>query len=140
MDSVDLSSFDRGHWHETNIIRICCGTCADSLDEWLETNDLDIITDLDDTLLDTAGHDGTTTSDGEGVLDGHEEGLVSLTSRSGDAALDGLHKLQDGLLTEGFITISGGSKGRTLDDLDVVTIELVEGKQLTHCTKPEEKK
>ena len=42
----------------------------------VDTDDLDLLVDLEDAALDTTGDDGATTGDREDVLDGHEERLV----------------------------------------------------------------
>lgn len=39
------------------------------------------------TLLDSAGDDGASAGDGEGVLDGHQEGLLRLSRGGGDVRL-----------------------------------------------------
>ena len=43
----------------------------------LDADDLNLIANLDGATLDTAGHHGATAGDGEHVLDGHQERLVS---------------------------------------------------------------
>jgi len=42
----------------------------------LDADDFDFFADLDDAALDTTGHHGTTTGDGEHVFHGHQEGAV----------------------------------------------------------------
>src|SRR6186713_290503 len=44
------------------------------------TNEFDLSITLQDSTLDTAGSNGTTTRDGENILNGHEKGLVCLTN------------------------------------------------------------
>ena len=54
------------------------------LDLVANTNDFNFFVDLDDSTLDTTGDNGSTTSDREDVLNGHQEGLVNIALRSGD--------------------------------------------------------
>ncbi len=55
---------------------------ADRLLSRAQPDDLDVVADLDDALLDAAGHDGAATGDGHHVLDRHEERLVHLAGRA----------------------------------------------------------
>ena len=50
----------------------------------LDTDDLDVLVDLDDAALDPAGDDGATTGDREDVLDRHEERLLDVALGSRD--------------------------------------------------------
>ena len=102
----------------------------------LETDDLDLVVDLDHTALDTAGGNGTTTGDGEDVLNRHKEGLVGSTLGSGDVAVDSVHELEDALALRGLLRLLAGHEGLeslqsgTLDDGGVVSGEIVAGEQL----------
>ncbi len=60
-----------------------------------QTDDLDLLADLDLALLDLAGDDRATTGDGHDVLDRHEEGLVDGALGLGDEVVDGVHELED---------------------------------------------
>jgi hypothetical protein len=42
----------------------------------LDADDFDFLADLDDAALDTSGHHGAATGDGEHVFHGHQEGAV----------------------------------------------------------------
>ena len=46
-----------------------------------QTNDLDVVADLELATLHTTGSNGATAGDGEDVLDGHQEGQVSRYGR-----------------------------------------------------------
>ena len=60
-----------------------------------DADDLDLVTGVDDALLDLAGHDRAPTGDREHVLDRHQERLVEVTRRLGHEAVDRLHQLED---------------------------------------------
>src|SRR5690606_31500548 len=95
----------------------------------VDTDDLDLLVDLEDAALDTTGDDGATTGDREDVLDGHEERLVDVALRLRDVGVDRVHELQDAL---GPLRVTlEGLERRDADDRQVVTRELVVGEQLT---------
>src|SRR5699024_4887725 len=60
-----------------------------------QTNDLHLVAHLDLATLHTTGSNGATAGDGEHVLNGHQEGQVSLTVGSGDVAVNSVHQLLD---------------------------------------------
>ena len=62
-----------------------------------EADDLHFLAGLDDASFDTAGHDRTTTGDGEDILNGHEEGLVRVAGGLGDVGVTGIQELVDAL-------------------------------------------
>lgn len=100
-----------------------CKTLADKLDFRIL---------LQDTTLDTARADGSTTGNGEDVLDGHEEGLVGLTLGSRNPSVNSLEQLINlGLTNLGLATLDG-AEGRTHDDGRLVTLETIGRKQLAH--------
>jgi hypothetical protein len=86
-----------------------------------QTDDLDGVADLDHTTLHTAGHNSTTTLDGEDVLDGHQEGLVQRTDRLGDEVVNGFHQVADALGDlaglGNLLGLVGGGGGHQLGDL-----------------------
>ena len=100
----------------------------------LETDDLDLVADLDDATLDTAGNDGAAAGDGEHVLDGHQEGHVSLTVRGLDPGVNSVHELPDAVILGG-VGIGGlgdqSVQSGALDDRGVVAGEVVLVEQLT---------
>ena len=100
----------------------------------LDADHLDLLADVDGATLDTTGRDGAAALDGEDVLDRHEEGLVDLPLRGGDVAVDRVHQLGDGRIGLIGDIVAGleGREGRTADDGDVVTGELVLAEQLAH--------
>ena len=86
------------------------------------------------TTLDTTGGDGATARNGHDVLNGHQEGLVSSTIRSGDVAVNSVHQLPNALVLGGVGIGAGGLQSlqsRTTDDGGVVAIEVVLVQQLT---------
>ena len=54
----------------------------------LDTDDLDLLAELQHALLDATGDDGATTGDREDVLDRHEERLVGVALGLGDVLVD----------------------------------------------------
>ena len=101
---------------------------------FLETDDLHLVADVGSTTLDTTGGDGATARNGHDVLNGHQEGLVSSTIRSGDVAVNSVHQLPNALVLGGVGIGAGGLQSlqsRTTDDGGVVAIEVVLVQQLT---------
>ena len=98
-----------------------------------QTNDFHFLGQLQLATLHTAGSNGTTTGDGEDVLNGHQEGHIGLTVGSGDIIVNSVHQLLDaGIL--GSVGIGGlgdqGVQSGALDDGDLVAGEVVGGQQL----------
>ena len=96
----------------------------------MDTNDLNLIVQMKNTTLYTAGSNGTTTSNGEYVLDWHQERLISLTLRIRDPAINCIHKLHD-LVAPLAHRIFQSFQSRTLNDRGVIARELVLVQQLT---------
>src|SRR5450631_151208 len=94
----------------------------------LDTDDLDLGVDLQDTALDPTGDHGATTGDREDVLDGHEERLVDVTLGLRDVRVDRVHELEDGFAPLG-VALQGLQR-RDPDDGQVVAVELVGAEQL----------
>ena len=94
-----------------------------------QANDLDGLHLLDGTTLDTTGSDGATAGDGEDVLNGHQEGHISLAVGSGDPGVDSVHEFLDALEV-GVIGVAGlvgqGQQSGAADDRGVVAGEAVE--------------
>ena len=61
---------------------------AGGLEGGLDADDFDFFADLDDAALDTAGHDGAATGDGEYVFHRHQEGAVDGALGLGDVAVE----------------------------------------------------
>ena len=93
-----------------------------------QTDDLNFLAHLQNATLHTASSNGAAAGDGEHVLNGHQEGLVSLALGSGDILVHSVHELQNALVL-GSVGIGRGalqgSQGGTLDDGGVVAGELV---------------
>ena len=87
-----------------------------------DTDELDILVEVDNTALDTAGDNGATTGDGEDVLNGHEEGLVGFTNRIRNGFVNGVHELEDGVrpLLVALQSLVGGNA----DDRSVLVVFL----------------
>src|SRR5690606_10077927 len=62
-----------------------------------QTNDLDLVANLDHTALNTARHNRATPRNREHVLDRHQERLVLRTLRLRDVGVQSLQQLQDRL-------------------------------------------
>jgi hypothetical protein len=97
-----------------------------------DADDLDLFTDLDDALLDAAGHNRAAARDREHVFDRHQERLVQRTLRRRDVGVDRFHQRKDRLLADFRIAAFNGGQRRALDDRDVVAREVVGREQVAH--------
>src|SRR5690554_2891905 len=70
-------------------------TSTGSLGGVADTHDFHFVTYLDDATLNTASYNGTTTGDGEYVLDRHQERLINGTLRLRDVVVQGFYQLLD---------------------------------------------
>ena len=98
-----------------------------------QTNDLDLLVQVQDTTLHTASSNSTTAGDGEDVLDGHQEGHVLLAVGGGDPSINSVHQLLDaGIL--GGVGIGGlgnqSVQSAAADDGGVIAGEAIEVEQL----------
>jgi hypothetical protein len=98
----------------------------------LDADDFDFFANLDDAALDTTGHDGAATGDGEDVFDRHQEGLVDGALRRRDVAVQGIGQAEDGGLRRFRTGRLRGLSVRSRDDRGVVAREVVLGEQLAH--------
>ena len=70
--------------------------CADGVHGlFAQTDDFNRIRDLDGSAFDTAGHNGTTTLDGEDVFDRHHERLVGFTFRKRNVGVNSVKQVFD---------------------------------------------
>src|SRR5260221_2224586 len=105
----------------------------DLLDGRTDSDDLDFLTNLDDSALDTAGADRAAARDREDVFDRHQERLVDGTLRNRNVAVDGVHQLHDlRAPLRGRIAALEGLEGRDFDHRKVVSREVVAGEQLAN--------
>ena len=99
-----------------------------------QTDDLDLLVQVQNATLHTAGSNGTTAGDGEHVLDGHQEGHILLAVGGGDPLVNSVHQLLDaGILRSVGIGGLGDQsvQSGTTDDGGVIAGEAVEVQQLT---------
>ncbi len=98
-----------------------------------QTNDLDLVVYLDDTTLNTTGHDRATSLNREDVLNRHHKGHVKHTRRLGDVGIESVHQLGDAL-GSGIVGIGylGSRQRRTTHHGEVIAGEIILGQQLTH--------
>ncbi len=96
----------------------------------LHPDDLEGIAGLHDAGLDTASGHSTASGDGEHVLHAHQQGLLGVAGRDGDPGVHGIHQLHHALHPLGFAV--QGAEGAATDHRGVVTVILIEGKQLAH--------
>src|ERR1700761_6505004 len=89
----------------------------------VDADDFDLVTGVDDPLLDTAGGDGATAGDREDVLDRHQEGFVELADRLRDVGVERRGQLEDGFL--GLLVAFQRLQGRALDDRGLFAREVV---------------
>jgi hypothetical protein len=87
---------------------------------------------LQETTLDTAGNDGTTTGDREDILNGHEERLLEISLGSGDPLIDSGHQVVDLSNTNLGLAALKSTQSRAHDDGGLVTLEAVTAEELTH--------
>ncbi|MPM54631.1 hypothetical protein SDC9_101410 [bioreactor metagenome] len=101
----------------------------------LQADDLNFFANLNGATLHTAGSNGATASDGEHILDRHQEGLVSSTVRGRDIAVNSGHQLGDALVL-GCIRVGRSAlesfQCRTFDDGGIVAGEIVAAQQVTN--------
>lgn len=95
-------------------------------------DELNLLVALENTTLDTARDDGTTASNGEDILNGHEEGLVKVTLGGRDPLVDGGKELVNLLATDLGALVLEGHESRAHDDRGLVTLEAVGVEELTH--------
>src|SRR3954471_13655724 len=96
-----------------------------------DTDDLDFLTDLDDSALDTARDNRAAARDREDVFDRHQERLVDRALRKRDVAVDRVHELHD-LRAPFRIRIARLERLERgdADDGNVIAGELIAGEQL----------
>ena len=96
----------------------------------IQTEDVDLVTGVDDARLDPARGHGSTTRDREHVLHGHQERLLIVANGQLDVLVHSVHELED-RVDPLLLTIEGAQSG-TLDAGHVVSVVLVEAEELTH--------
>lgn len=96
------------------------------------SNKLNLLVALQDTTLNAARDDGSTASDGEDILDGHEERLVKVTLRGRDPLVDLLEEFVDSVIANLGTLVVEGHESRAHDDGSLITFEAVGVKELTH--------
>src|SRR3954471_16885907 len=89
----------------------------------VDADDFDLVTGVDDALLDAAGGDGAAAGDREDVLDRHQEGLVELADRLRDVGVEGRSQLEDSFL--GLLVAFQRLQRRAFDDRRLVAREVV---------------
>ena len=90
---------------------------------FLDTNDFNFIIQMQNTTLYTTGSNGTTTGNGEYVLDGHQERLISITLRIRDIRIYSIHQFHD-LVAPLAAGIFQSLQSGTLDDRAVIEVVL----------------
>src|SRR6266542_81399 len=96
----------------------------------LDTDDLDFLTGVDLAALDPAGHDRAAAGDREDVLDRHQERLLHLADRLGNALVAGRHQFGDLIAPLG-VALQRLER-RDPDHWHVVAGELIGGQQLAN--------
>ena len=97
-----------------------------------DTDDLDLVANLDDATLHTTRNHRTTTRDREHVLDRHQERAVHGTLGLGDVAVQRLGQRHDGRLADLARVAFQRLQSRTLDDRQIVARELILRQQFTN--------
>eukprot|EP00043_Microstomoeca_roanoka_P004985 m.52992 g.52992 ORF g.52992 m.52992 type:complete len:435 (+) comp12746_c1_seq1:3487-4791(+) len=95
-------------------------------------DDFNFITLANDTTLNLASHDSTTSRDRESVFDRHEERLIQVTHGVRDPGVNGGHESGDGILAKRVVTAFKGAQCRARNNRGVIAIVAIAGKQLTN--------
>src|SRR5690606_23205043 len=95
-----------------------------------QTDDLDLVANLDDATLDPARHNRATARDREHVLDRHQKRLVLRTLRLRNVLVHRLHQIQDRLLPDLLVTPLQRRQRRTPDHRYLVPRKLVRRQKL----------
>src|SRR5690606_23145408 len=96
-----------------------------------DTHDFNFFTNLDDTTLNTASHNSTTTGDREYVFDWHQEWLVDWTLRCWDVVVNSCHQRADRVFADFLVAVVESCQSRTLNNWNIVAWEFVRRKKLT---------
>ncbi|MPN25203.1 hypothetical protein SDC9_172610 [bioreactor metagenome] len=94
-----------------------------------DTDNINWITNFDDTGFDTTRYHGSPTFDREHVFDWHQERLVQITHWLVNVFINGIHEFHD-LILSGFVTFQGFQSTHS-DHRRVVAIETIFGQELT---------
>jgi hypothetical protein len=105
-------------------------TGTGGLDGRTDADDFDFFADLDDATLDTTGHDGAATGDGEDVFNRHQEGQINGTFRGRDVGVQGIGQTEDGRFADFGLVAFESLQGGAVNDRGVVAREVVLGEQL----------
>lgn len=80
-------------------------TCDDGLSSRLDTNDLDLFPNLDNTLLNAACHHSASALDAENIFYREGEGAVQGPGGVWNVVINSLHQLQDGFPVSTWLTL-----------------------------------
>ena len=94
------------------------------------TNNINGVASVDNTSLNTASRDSTTTRDREHVLNRHQEIFIFLADRFRYPIIDSVHEFLNGLDTFG-LTIQSGKSGTT-NNGDIVAIKIIGAKEFSN--------
>ncbi len=94
-----------------------------------KTKELYLIVEVNNTSLDTASSNSTTTSNREDILNRHQERLIDVTWRQLNPVVNSVHQLHNLILPLRY-TIEG-AKGRTADEWSIL-LELILSQEVTH--------
>ena len=99
---------------------------------WLDADDFNFFTNLDDTTLNAAGHNSPTARDREHVFDWHQEWLVDWTLWCRDVSVYRCHKFTDCIFADLLVRIFKSGQSRTLDDWNIIAWEVVRRQKFTN--------
>ncbi len=105
------------------------GTCG--LLGFFNTNDLNLVTDMDNTALHSTGCNCTTSWDGEDILYRHKEWLINITFWLRDIRINSIHQLPDALRSSLIFRILKCQQCWTLNKRDIIPWKLILIKQFT---------
>ena len=95
-----------------------------------QTEDLNFITNVDDTSFDTTCSNSTTTSNREYVFNRHQERFINITRRQRNPSINCIHQFHNFVFPL-FYTVQC-AKSRATDNRSIVTVKFVCSQQFAH--------
>ena len=97
-------------------------TCYNRLLVFAKTEQLNFVTNLNDTSLNTTSSNSTTTSDREHVLNRHQEWLISITNRIQNPFVNCIHQLLNAVYP--LLNAVQSTEGRTTNDRSILFVAI----------------
>ena len=97
----------------------------------INSDQVDVLVHLEDTLLDGSSTDGSSSGDIDRVVDGHEEVFLGLSDWDLESLVHCVDKLLDGINSDLLVGSVECAESGSLDERNLVSIVLVLGKELS---------